>query len=339
MARVHPSQRHGRRRPVTATSWLAVGLACLAAAAVGYSFLQRGPWETQLAAGDKAYRQGNYLEAEKQLVAALKEAEGLGPQDPRLATTLNYLALVYDAQGKYADAEPLYKRSLAILENALGPEHPDVAKSLNNLALLYHHQGKYAKAEPLYMRSLAISEKALGPEHPQVATGLNNLAEIYRAEGRYADAEPLYKRSLAIDEKALGSDHPGVATDLNNLALLYYAQGRYADAEPLYQRSLAIREKALGPEHPDLATSLENYAALLRKTGRGDEAAKLEARAKAVRDKHDREDPAKQGRLAGEWPDLSFPVTGSGVDEASTGAHALDDRPRSLRSRRREALG
>ena len=255
---------------MTATSWVVVGLACLAVAAVGYAFLQRGPWETQLAAGDKAYRQGNYLEAEKQLVAALKEAEGLGPQDPRLATTLNYLALVYDAQGKYADAEPLYKRSLAILENALGPEHPDVAKSLNNLALLYHHQGKYAKAEPLYMRSLAISERALGPEHPQVATGLNNLAEIYRAEGRYADAEPLY------------------------------------------QRSLAIREKALGPEHPDLATSLENYAALLRKTGRGDEAAKLEARAKAVRDKHDREDPAKQGRLAGEWPALLFRCPGPG---------------------------
>ena len=295
---------------MTKTRWVVVGLACLAAAAMGYSFLQASPWETQLAAGEKAYQQGNYPEAEKRLVAALKEAEGFGPQDPRLATTLNYLGLVYDAQGKYAEAEPLYERSLAILANALGPEHPAVAQSLNNLALLYHHQGKYAEAEPLYKRSLAISEKALGPEHPQVATGLNNLAELYRAQGRYADAEPLYERALAIDEKALGSDHPGFATDLNNLALLYYGQGRYADAEPLYKRALAIREKALGPEHPDLATSLENYAALLRKTGRGDEAAKLEARAKAVRAKHDRENPAKQGRFAGEWPALLFRCPG-----------------------------
>ncbi len=66
-----------------------------------------------------------------------------------------------DADG---DAEPLYKRSLAILEKALGPEHPNVAMSLNNLALLYEAQGRYGDAEPLYKRSLAISEKVLGPE-------------------------------------------------------------------------------------------------------------------------------------------------------------------------------
>jgi CHAT domain-containing protein len=35
------------------------------------------------------------------------------------------------------DAEPLYKRSLAIYEKALGPDHPDVAGSLNGLAWLY----------------------------------------------------------------------------------------------------------------------------------------------------------------------------------------------------------
>ncbi len=80
--------------------------------------------------------------------------------------------------GRYAEAEPLLQRSLAILEKALGPEHPHVATSLNNLAGLYRAQGKYAEAEPLLKRSLAISEKALGPEHPDVATSLNNLAEI-----------------------------------------------------------------------------------------------------------------------------------------------------------------
>ena len=32
-------------------------------------------------------------------------------------------------QGRYADAEPLYKRALAIDEKALGPDHPDVATS------------------------------------------------------------------------------------------------------------------------------------------------------------------------------------------------------------------
>ena len=100
----------------------------------------------------------------------------LGPDHPEVGTSLNNLALLYQAQGRYAAAEPLYKRSLKIGETALGPGHPDVATSLNNLAELYQVQGRYAAAEPLYKRSLKIREIALGPDHPDVGQSLNNLA-------------------------------------------------------------------------------------------------------------------------------------------------------------------
>ncbi len=46
--------------------------------------------------------------------------------------SLNNLALVYSAQGRYAEAEPIYQRSLAIFEKALGHEHPDLATSVEN---------------------------------------------------------------------------------------------------------------------------------------------------------------------------------------------------------------
>ena len=41
-----------------------------------------------------------------------------------------------DVQGAYAEADPLYARSLAIREKVLGLEHPDVASSLSNRAEL-----------------------------------------------------------------------------------------------------------------------------------------------------------------------------------------------------------
>ncbi len=85
--------------------------------------------------------------------------KALGPEHADVAINLNNLAALYQAQGNYAKAAPLYQRSLAILEKALGPEHPDVAASLNNLAFLYHVQGRYAEAEPLHKRSLAIRAK------------------------------------------------------------------------------------------------------------------------------------------------------------------------------------
>ena len=49
---------------MTKTKWVLVWLVCLAAAAVAYAVLQGSPWETYMAAGDKAYQQGDYQEAE-----------------------------------------------------------------------------------------------------------------------------------------------------------------------------------------------------------------------------------------------------------------------------------
>ena len=172
-----------------------------------------------------------------------------------LAPSLNNLAVLYQAQGRYAEAEPLYKRALAIREKALGPDHPDVGTRLNNLAGLYRAQGRYAEAEPLYQRALAIREKALGPDHPDVAT-------VAQQPGRCCTgpraATPRPSRSTSAPSPSArrrsAPTTPTSALALNNLAALYQAQGRYAEAEPLYQRALAIREKALGPDHPDVAT-------------------------------------------------------------------------------------
>lgn len=43
-------------------------------------------------------------------------------------------------QGRFAEAEQLLQRSLAIRETALGPAHPYVAESLGNLAVSLKNQ-------------------------------------------------------------------------------------------------------------------------------------------------------------------------------------------------------
>ena len=108
-----------------------------------------------------------------------------------LANKLDKQANLYYKQGRYAEAEPLYKRSLAIREKILGSDHPVVSNSLYYLARLYDNQGRYTEAEPLYKRSLTIDEKVFGPEHKYIATNLYNLAVLYNKQGRYAEAEPL----------------------------------------------------------------------------------------------------------------------------------------------------
>ena len=73
------------------------------------------------------YEQGRYAEAERFARKALElSRKEFGPDHPHVATSLNNLAELYQAQGRYAVAKPLYERDPAIWEKTLGREYPDV---------------------------------------------------------------------------------------------------------------------------------------------------------------------------------------------------------------------
>ena len=206
---------------------------------------------------------------------------------PPIATSgaaINNLAQLHGNQGRDGEAEPLFKRAIAILEKSAGLDSPEIAAALNNLAALCQRQERYADAEPLFKRALAIREKSLGRDHPDLGQSLNNLATYYEKLGRHGDSEPLFRRALAIYQKAAGPEHTAVATLLNNLGQVAKVQGRYAEAEPLIRRSLAIRETVLGREHPDVARSLNNLADLHERQGRYADALPLYQRAVTIRE-------------------------------------------------------
>jgi len=77
------------------------------------------------------------------------------------------------SQGKYAEAEPLYRRAIEIDEKTLGKDL-DVARDYNNLAHLLQDQGKYAEAEPHYRRTIEILQSSLGADHPNTLSVKRN---------------------------------------------------------------------------------------------------------------------------------------------------------------------
>ena len=99
------------------------------------------------------------------------------------------LSLLYDAQARYGDAEPLYLRALAIDEEVWGPEHPRTAKVLGDLAAVRTALHRYDEAEELFSRVITIYENALGMDHSDTAMAINNLGALYSAQARYNDAE------------------------------------------------------------------------------------------------------------------------------------------------------
>jgi CHAT domain-containing protein/Flp pilus assembly protein TadD len=199
----------------------------------------------------------------------------LGKEHPAVAGSLNNLAALYERQGRYSQAEPLYRQALEMRQRLLGKEHPSVASSLNDLAILYESQGRYSEAEPLFRQALEMRQRLLGNEHPDVAGSLNNLAALYQRQGRYSEAEPLYRQALEMNQRLMGDEYPAVASSLNNLAYLYETQGRYSQAEPLFRQALEIRQRLLGDEHPVVAISLNNLAYLYESQGRYSQAEPL----------------------------------------------------------------
>ena len=265
----------------TCNRWLLVSLAF--AAGVCLSNPSSAGLAAQSAKIAELERAGKYAEAIPLAQAMLANQEK-GPPSRDLAGALNNLAQLYGDVGRDADAEPLHKRALAIMEKSVGRDSVEMAPELNNLAALYERQLRYAEAEPLFKRALLVRERALGESHPDVGQSLNNLATLYEREDRHADSEPLFKRALAIYEKAAGPEHPAVATVLNNLGQVVKSEGRTADAEPLIKRSLAIREKVLGRDHPDVARSLNNLADLYQREQRYADAEPLFKRALSIRE-------------------------------------------------------
>jgi len=203
---------------------------------------------------------------------------------PDIAISLDNLAGLLSATGRYAEAEPLYRRIMAIYEQTLSPEHPNIAVGLVNLALVLQVQGRYGEAEPLHYRVLAIQEKAFGPEHPNITFSLNSLALVFQAQGRHNEAETLLHRALAIQEKTLGSEDPDTASSLTSLASVLNHQGRYAEAEALFRRALAIQEKVFGPEHLD-TTATTGLGLVLTMQGKYAKAETLLRRALAIQEK------------------------------------------------------
>jgi tetratricopeptide (TPR) repeat protein len=103
--------------------------------------------------------QQKYDQAKDLLAQVLLNQEKLfGPNSPKLAVTLNNLAMTYSKRKQYADAEPYLKRSLQVAEAGKPQDIAGAADASANLAGLYAHMGNKAAAENYYKKAIDYSK-------------------------------------------------------------------------------------------------------------------------------------------------------------------------------------
>jgi tetratricopeptide (TPR) repeat protein len=121
------------------------------------------------------------------------------------------------SDGRYGEAEVVFRNVLEMREGACGPEHPDTLTSVSQLGWVLARQGKYEEAEAMHRRALQGREKVLGPEHPDTLTSMHNLASTLKQLGNISDALSLLKKCADLRNQVLGPHHPHAIASTNAL--------------------------------------------------------------------------------------------------------------------------
>ena len=187
----------------------------------------------------------------------------LGPDDVETLTSMNDLAVAYQAVGRLDEAIRAAQARPRNLQGQVGTQHPTTLRTMNNLAMAYQSAGRAPEAIPLFEARARVAEgnaRARPPRHSdlheQPRRSLPRPPAGSPKPCRYWNR--LYEGSRAT----LGPEHPDTLTAMNNLATAYLEAGRLNDAAVARSRkSLNRRKVQQGPDHPDTLITMNNLAA------------------------------------------------------------------------------
>ncbi len=135
--------------------------------------------------------------------------------DPKSALACLGLAKLAVAEGKTADAEPLFRKAIGLAPNDWIPN--------TEFGIFLYRSSRYEEAVKVWERS-----RKLVPDNVRL---LNNLAAVYHMLEDYEDAASALQRALEIEPSAQG---------YANLGTLRYFQGHFSDAVPAMEKAVEL---------------------------------------------------------------------------------------------------
>ena len=188
-----------------------------------------------------------------------------------LATTHNFLGVVYRNIGDYETSLRHYVNALNIAENI--KDSVQIAYSFNNIGGIHRLQGNYTLALENILRALNYFEKLGNNEGAAYCT--INIGILYRYQKNHAKALEYFQRTVDIREKI--GDLFGKALALNQFAEVYYEQKKWPEALKYY-RLLESAYKELD-DTKGIATVLGGIGGIYYHSGEYDKALDYRLRA------------------------------------------------------------
>jgi serine/threonine-protein kinase len=186
--------------------------------------------------------------------------------------TVSNLALLLRNEGRYAEADLLYREGLAWGSRLSGRAYIPVIIMRYLHGGMLAERGEFVEAESLARRAVQEFER-MGFQQGELWAARLYLADILRDERKYAQADPLMRDTVAAFLAMGEGTSAGFA--LMNSAYLLVLEGRYPQAEQQARHALQIFQHSYPKGHPWTAGAMAILGLTLNKTGRATQAEAL----------------------------------------------------------------
>ncbi len=234
-------------------------------------------WESHTRTGEYAFAVGETDRAETEFRAALAIAQKLPPPDQRLEKTLGDLARLYEHEGRFAEALPMYQLQVAAGEYRLDGDTAELLAPLLGLSRVAMQSGDIPTAEDALRRFRAVADATDGADPGQHWVALAMLARTCTLQGRDEEALEIQREAIAVLDEAHGPTEIERATALESLAQMELLHGNADAAEDLLVRAAELR--GADEEGGGIATMLTAAAGTALGAGEFDVAERLAEKA------------------------------------------------------------
>lgn len=226
-----------------------------------------------LGLGETLRSMGFFKEADENFKLAMKFSERVPlKKNKSINVIFNDLAVLYQDQGRYPEAESLWKNNTAANTKDF--------LAVNNLAHLYFLWGKLDEGAEETVKAEKLAKT--GKNYFAVPYAQYNRATLQNLRGQYRDAEKSYKDALESCKAHFGDKHHYYGIILIGLAELYRKESRYADAESILRTVLKLRQETFPADHPMVAEAMVLLAGVLTDQGKYQEASELATKAQKI---------------------------------------------------------
>lgn len=187
---------------------------------------------------------------------------------------MQYIGHALDKQGKYKEAEQVYREALGMLEDASDKNDRSLRQILVGLARSLRHLAQYREAEKTYRQALRLVEEKFSGDVRLRCRLIKHLTNLLFELGEVNEAEELCRKALRIAEESEDCELI-LNTTVSLSSLLSRRRGNNGEAERYCQQALRLAEGNLSPNLGLMNNLTVRRARILYRLGDYNEAEKL----------------------------------------------------------------